>query len=160
MEGFNITPNTEIEVISPNLDYFLHLAEIQGVPEDLLFFRLYLKSITANRRWPIYVQNDDGEFLGCTIYDGTLTRLHKSWSEYQKAHPGFYVSEIRKNIDDIEFHLTESRCACPTKNKPILKELESFARDYPNLKVTLKIRNRIKEIKNKKGPSLGCENLG
>ncbi len=156
MEGFDINPNTETFVASPKLEFFLALVKMRDNPQDIAFFELFLKT-KPDGNWPIYIQQET-DLSGCTVYDGTLSKLHQGWSEFQKKYPKSFVKMSRDFLGNIEQHLNENHCSCTKMAEPILKELQNFIQINPKLPITLKIIKRVKELSSKKLPNSGCKN--
>lgn len=155
MEGFELNPNTETYVANPKPQFFLTLAKKSETQEDIAFFELIIKT-EPDGRWPLYIEQRT-DLSGCTIYNGKLTKLHRDWSDFQRKYPNAFNKRVKAYLDDIENHLTESRCSCSEKAEPILNELQSFVQSNPNLALTKKIQIRIKDIKAKKAPIPGCK---
>lgn len=156
MVGFELNPNTETFVATPKLDFFLALAKKRNIPEDVAFFELALKT-KPDGNWPAYIQQET-DISGCTVYDGTLSKLHQDWSNFQKKYPKSFAKISRDYLEDIEVHLSQSHCSCSRTADPIIKELQNFIKTNPKLPITLKIQKRVEAINAKKPPSSGCEN--
>lgn len=155
LEGFELNPNTETFVASPNLEFFKSLSKKYGSPADIAFFELILKMQPSNSYFPVYIQQQT-DLSGCTIYDGSLTKFHRDWTYFQQNYPQSYREKVKSYIGDIEKNLSDSRCFCDKTKEPILKELESFLKKNPKLTVTAKIKKRISDINSKNILIPGC----
>ncbi len=158
MEGFDLNPNTETYVASPDPKFFLTLAQKNKNTKDIEFFEL-LNRTEPDGRWPTYLEQQT-DLGGCTKYDGTLSKLYEDWSRFQLNYPKDFVSKTKSVLSEIENNLSDSRCSCINEPGPILKELESFVKSHPKLNITSKIQKRIRDITNKKAPIPGCKGMG
>jgi hypothetical protein len=158
MEGFDLFPNTETAVANPNIEFFKALAKKNGNAGDVAYFEI-LKQAEPDGRWPAYIQQLT-DISGCTVFNGTLTRLHRGWSEFQKHYPHAFVKDARDWIFRIESELTETHCFCDDKKEPILTELQAFVRSNPKASISSKINKRIEALQTGKVPIPGCKNQG
>jgi len=147
--GFKLNPNTETFVGNPNFDFFIELAKDNKVGEDLEFFEL-AKKTKPDGTWPIYIDQET-DLSGCVIFNGSLTSLYKSWTEFRKKYPNAYGQSVQSEIDEIENKLTENTCSCDKKAETALKELQMFLKEFPKSTIIPKIKNRIDQIKAGKG---------
>lgn len=158
MEGIDLNPNTETYVADAKLDFFLALAKKNGTAEDIAFFKLNYGTY-PHGAWPIYLEQRT-DLKGCTIYNGTLTKSHRSWTNFHNKYPHAYAKIAKAQIENIEQELAESDCSCTEKAEPILTELQSFIKENPKLPLNSKIQKRIREIKSKTAPIPGCKIAG
>lgn len=154
LEGFELNPNTETFVGNPKFNFFIQLAKDNKTTEDTEFFELAMKT-KPDGIWPIYIDQET-DLSGCTVFNGSLTTLYKSWTEFQKKYPKAYAKVTQDEIENIQQKLTESRCFCDKTAETVLKELQLFSKENPKSIIIPKIKNRIDQIKAGKMSQSGC----
>lgn len=89
------------------------------------------------------------DYSGCTIYgDGKMTALYGKAKQFRKQFPVAYASDVNEAINDIKETFTNDTCACG-ENRSVVKEFELFINAFPKDAITLAVKKRLAEVKEK-----------
>lgn len=147
MRGFVINRVETVYVKSDNA-FFKNLARRRGTAADVAFFNL-AEEFRPGNVWAAFIQQQT-DYSGCTDYGtGTLTRLHGKIYDFRRKFPSAYSSEVREMLEEINYRMTESTCACADQNS-VAKEFRLFIKTFPKDKLTAQIKKRLKAIESKK----------
>jgi hypothetical protein len=145
MQGFIVVREAMI-VVRPSVDFFRGLASKQGTKADKAFFAIYSRTEPdGNGPFPAYIKQQTDE-SGCTSFDGKLmVDLYGGWMTFRTAYPDDYASEAQGEIDSLETELLTGICSCDNADKTTAG-LQAFAKAFPGLPITPKIKARITRI--------------
>ncbi|HXH94655.1 MAG TPA: hypothetical protein VNN25_23975 [Thermoanaerobaculia bacterium] len=135
----------EVLLAEPDPKFFLSLARRRGSAADVEFFQNYAAT-RPDGVWKSYTDQQT-DVTGCTNFaNGELVKRYGGWLAFQSTYPHAYSSVVREELAAIESEVSESTCACSTRTE-VLRELERFARMFPEAAVTARVRNRIRAIR-------------
>jgi hypothetical protein len=135
----------EVLLAEPDAVFFLALARKYGRAVDVAFFKQYAATFPEGV-WPSYVEQQT-DVTGCTLFGaGELVSRYAGWRRFQMRHPRNYRRGTAERIGDLEEHLTESTCACGSR-EDVLRDIEEFVKRFPGTRVAKKIRSRLKALR-------------
>ncbi|CAF2145015.1 unnamed protein product [Rotaria magnacalcarata] len=99
LRGMVIARGYEIYA-NPEPNFFAHLAEKHGLPEDISFFQLTAKA-SGEKQIPAYLK--DRATTPCVRYgEHIITELYENWQRYQRRWPLAYTQIVQQNLTDLE----------------------------------------------------------
>ncbi len=137
----------ESDVVRPSADFFRNLARRKGTKADRAFFDIYARTEPdSSPDFPAYVSAPSVN-ARCTKFDGPLlVALYRGWLDFRTQYPGDYTTEAQGELDSMDAELSAGTCACGTQRQ-VTEGLEAFAKAFPDLPLTTKVRARINRIK-------------
>ncbi len=146
MPGMQIVRG-ETDVVRPSADFFKNLARRKGTKADRAFFDIYARTEPdSSPDFPSYV-SVQGASARCTKFDGPLiVGLYRGWLVFRTQYPGDYATEAQGELDSMDAELSAGTCACGTQQQ-VADGLEAFAKAFPDLPLTTKVRARVDRIK-------------
>ncbi len=146
------TPGMEIvrgesDVVRPSADFFKKLARRKGTKADRAFFDIYARTEPdSSPDFPAYVSVQSVS-ARCTRFDGPLmVGLYRGWLDFRTQYPGDYTTEAQGELDSMDAELSAGTCACGTQEQ-VEQGFGTFAKAFPDLPMTTKVRARIDRIK-------------
>lgn len=140
----------EVLLAEPDPKFFLSLARRRGRAADVGFFQNYAAT-RPDGVWKSYTDQQT-DATGCTNFaNDELVKRYGGWLAFQSTHPHAYSTVVREELAAIESEVSQSTCACGTRSG-VLRELERFARTFPDAAVTPRVRNRIRAIRASSSP--------
>lgn len=138
------------EVVRPSADFFRNLARRKGTKADRAFFDIYARTEPdSSPDFPAYVTVHSPS-ARCTRFEGPLlVGLYRGWLDFRTQYPGDYTTEAQGELDSIDAELSAGTCACGTQEQ-VADGLAGFAKAFPDLPLTPKVRARIDRIKSGK----------
>jgi len=135
------------EVVRPSADFFRNLARRKGAKADRAFFDIYARTEPdSSPDFPAYVSVQSPS-ARCTRFDGPLlVALYRGWLDFRTQYPGDYTTEAQGELDSMDAELSAGTCACGTEQQ-VADGLAEFAKAFPDLPMTTKVRARIDRIK-------------
>jgi hypothetical protein len=146
MAGMQIVGG-ESAVVRPSADFFRNLARRKGSKADRAFFEIYARTEPdSNPVFPAYIAQQAGA-AGCTKFDGPLmVGLYRGWLAFRTEYPEDYATEAQGELDSMDAELAAGTCACAGQAQ-VTAGLEAFAKAFPDLPLTQKVRTRLARIK-------------
>jgi hypothetical protein len=146
MPGMQIVRG-ESDVVRPSADFFRNLARRKGTKADRAFFDIYARTEPdSSPDFPAYISAPSVN-ARCTRFDGPLiVALYRGWLDFRTQYPGDYITEAQGELDSMDAELSAGTCACGTQQQ-VAGGLEAFAKAFPDLPLTTKVRARIDRIK-------------
>jgi hypothetical protein len=137
----------ESDVVRPSADFFKKLARRKGTKADRAFFDIYARTEPdSSPDFPAYVSVQSVS-ARCTRFDGLLiVGLYRGWLDFRTQYPGDYTTEAQGELDSMDAELSAGTCACGTQQQ-VEQGFETFAKAFPDLPMTTKVRARIDRIK-------------
>lgn len=135
------------EVVRPSADFYKTLARRKGTKADRAFFDIYARTEPdSSPDFPAYVSVQSTS-ARCTKFDGPLiVGLYRGWLDFRTQYPGDYTTEAQGELDSMDAELSAGTCACGTQQQ-VEQGFEAFAKAFPELPMTPKVRGRIERIK-------------
>ncbi len=127
MRGFVVNRH-EVVFVAPDFEFFAALAEKRGTDVDRAAITV-LRAVRPAGSWPAYIAPQT-DYSGCTVYDGSLTRLYGVLAEFRRAQPTAYKGQIQRELQAIRDELLTDTCACGDRAE-FVAELRAFAAAYP-----------------------------
>ncbi|HVA81004.1 MAG TPA: hypothetical protein VNF29_08770 [Candidatus Binataceae bacterium] len=133
-------------VVRPSADFFRNLARRKGLKADRAFFAIYARTEPdSSPVFPAYV-TQQSDSSGCTRFDGPLlVGLYRGWLDFRTQYSDDYAIEAQGELDSIDAELAAGICACGSRAQ-VETGLEAFAKAFPDLPLTPKIRTRVDRI--------------
>lgn len=138
----------EVVYVNPDPAYFSRVAREYGDAADQAFFDAY-RQTRPTGVWPAWIDQQT-DATGCTRFgDGELVAAYRRWTDFRQAHPRKYRTEAEDFLSSIEYEVSTATCACGD-SAATLKELQEFDRSFPNTRVSESVRQRIRELEQKR----------
>jgi hypothetical protein len=129
----------------PDPAFLRQLADRQGRPEDLVFFRLYERYWSAEML-PQYLSMGTRPTPCVRFGEGVLPQLYAEWQDFAARYPGAYVAFTRQTLRDLEEAVALGVCACGDEAS-VTGELRGFLKRFPASPVSPQVRMRLRELR-------------
>lgn len=146
MPGMQIVRGSAAAV-RPSAGFFSNLARRKGTKADRAFFEIYARTEPdSNPIFPVYI-TAQGNPGGCTRFEGPLlVGLYRGWLSFRTQYPGDYATEAQGELDSMDAEFSSGTCACGNQQQ-VTAGFEAFAKAFPDLPLTQKVRARLSRIK-------------
>ncbi len=134
----------EVLIVESDARYYLELARRYGNRADIAFFEAYFATY-SDTVWPSYVWQET-DVTGCTAFSsGELVSRYRAWQSFRSKYPEAYAAEVRDHLEEIEWHIADSTCACDDA-PAVAAELRRFVENFPDSPVRERVNRRLRDL--------------
>lgn len=143
LSGFRLSRGVDV-FAEPDPAFFLDLARKHGERADVAFFSLLERSRGADL-FPDYL-TPQGRGVCVRYGEGRIAPYYAGWLSFRGAFDKRYDAQSAQEIADVEDTVGLGTCACADQES-VAEELTGFARAFPASPATLRIPDRLRQLK-------------
>jgi hypothetical protein len=147
MVGF-VIDRDETPLVRPSAEFFRKLARRKGTRADRAFFDVYARTEPDTApAISAYIRPGADKTPGCTQFQSPIMiELYRGWLGFRTEYPDDYATEAQGELDSLDAELSAGTCACGSASQ-VERGLEAFARAFPDVPISVKVRERIGRIR-------------